>query len=248
MSLSPAGFRQRDLLSWALLSILGHVPAIVVYDDKDGIWAVHSNIGWFPNYYFHDMGLVRYLKDGKPIERLLEFIPCENVSGEAICDAIISCLIRVGLDPQKCRSQTMDGAGNMAGKNIGAAARFKAINPKAIYHYCSSHDLNLAISKSCQLKEVQICLDALKKLGIFFKYSPKRSRRLEMAVDEVNEDREEARKIYKKKFKIYSETRWVEKHTTLQAFDDLYEPILLCLDAISSKERGWDSKAVVRLG
>ncbi|KAK3104654.1 hypothetical protein FSP39_007252 [Pinctada imbricata] len=195
---------------------------------------------------WEQLGLVvRYLKDGKPIERILEFIPCENVSGEAICDAIISCLIRVGLDPQKCRSQTMDGAGNMAGKNIGAAARFKAINPKAIYHYCSSHDLNLAISKSCQLKEVQICLDALKKLGIFFKYSPKRSRRLEKAVDEVNEDREEARKIDKKKFKVYSETRWVEKHTTLQAFDDLYEPILLCLDAISSKERGWDSKAVV---
>ena len=59
MSLSPAGFRQRGLLSWALLSILGHVPAIVVYDDRDGIWAVHSNIGWFPmcihSEPFHDM-------------------------------------------------------------------------------------------------------------------------------------------------------------------------------------------------
>ena len=58
MSLSPAGFRQRGLLSWALLSILGHVPAIVVYDDRDGIWAVHSNIGWFPicaDYSDHDM-------------------------------------------------------------------------------------------------------------------------------------------------------------------------------------------------
>ena len=40
-------------------------------------------------------------------------------------------------------------------------------------HYCSNHDLNLALCKSCEVKEVQLMLDTLKQLGIFFRYSPK---------------------------------------------------------------------------
>lgn len=188
--------------------------------------------------------VIRYVVNGKPIERLIEFIECEEITGMAICESIISCMNAVGLDPNYCRSQTMDGAGNMSGKHSGCAARFKDQYPKAVYHYCSCHDLNLAISKSCSLKEVQICLDTLKKLGIFFKYSPKRTRRLEKAVDEVNDERTE-NKIDKKKFKVFSETRWVEKHITLQTFQEMYQPILLCLEAISLRERNWDAKAVV---
>lgn len=122
----------------------------------------------------------------------------------------------------------MDGAGNMSGKHSGCAARFKDQYPKAVYHYCSCHDLNLAISKSC--------LDTLKKQGIFFKYSPKRTRRLERAVDEINDERTE-NKIDKKKFNVFSETRWAEKHIALQTFQEMYQPILLSLEAISLRER-----------
>ena len=89
----------------------------------------------------------------------------------------------IGLDPNYCRSQTMDGAGNMAGKYSGVVARFTEQYPFTVYNYCSSHDLNLALCKSCSIKEVQICLDTFKKLGIFLKYSPK----LERAIDEINE-------------------------------------------------------------
>jgi len=46
----------------------------------------------------------------------------------------------------------------------------------------------------------------------------------------------------KTKFKLFCETRWTEKHETLQVFDDMYEPLLLCLQAISD-ETEWDSKA-----
>ena len=64
-------------------------------------------------------------------------------------------------------SQTMDGAGNMAGSPAGCAALFTKESPKAVYHYCSSHDLNLALCKSCQVKEVHVMLSTLKLLGIF---------------------------------------------------------------------------------
>ena len=185
---------------------------------------------------WEQLGLVvRYWsKDGKPVERLLEFIACEEITGEAICDNVIRALTEAGLDPKMCRSQTMDGAGNMSGKNAGFAARFSRESPRAIYHYCSSHNLNLVLCKSCQVKDVTIMLDTLKGLGIFFKYSPKRSRRLEKAIEETQESTD-GTKQKKKKFKVFCETRWVEKHTCLDDFED----------SISQQERCLDGKAIV---
>ena len=148
------------------------------------------------------------------------------------------------LDIQLCRSQTMDGAGNMDGKQAGCAARFTKLSRKAVHHYCSSHDRNLALCKCCQLKEVHIILDTLKQLGLFFKYSPKRSRRLEAAVEEVNKGRIKEDYIQKPKLGVFCETRWVEKHTTLNDFDLMYEPLLVCLEAIGSLASSWDSKVV----
>ena len=79
-------------------------------------------------------------------------------------------------------------------------------------------------------------LDSLKQLGIFFKSSPKRSRRLETAVDHVSINRQKNDKITKTKFKVFCETRWTEKHTTLERFTVMYEAIVSCPEAISSNE------------
>jgi len=188
--------------------------------------------------------VVRYTVDDKPVERLLEFIDCEQTTGEAICDAIVDVLTVAGLDIQLCRSQTMDGAGNMSGKHAGCAARFKLLSPKAQYHYCSSHDLNLALCKSCSVKEVHVMLDTLTQLGLFFKNSPKRSRRLEQSISEYNSTRTKPEQITKSKFHVFCETRWVEKLTTLRDFSTMYSPILDCLEAISQVERNWDTKTI----
>ena len=94
----------------------------------------------------------RYVTNGKPTERLLEFIDCEEVTGEAICDSIINKFNEIGLDPNYCRSKTMDGAGNMAGKYSGVAARFTEQYPITVYHYSCSHDLNLLSGKAVPLK------------------------------------------------------------------------------------------------
>ena len=47
----------------------------------------------------------------------------------------------------------------------------------------------------------------------------------------------------KTKIKPLCETRWVERHTTLQDFEDLYEPLLVCLEEISMSKgsKTWDS-------
>ena len=149
---------------------------------------------------WEQLGLVlRYVVQGKPVERLLEFIETEDVSGKSLCRHIIKSLTDVGLYIKNCRSETKDGAGNMSGQNVGCAALFTEQSPRAVYHYCSSHDLSLVLCKSCTISEIHIMLDTLKNLGIFFTYSPKRSERLEKAVEEYNSGKSKSNEIKKNK-------------------------------------------------
>ena len=150
--------------------------------------------------------VIRYVKDSKPVERLLEFVSCEKITGEDLCENLIKSQQSCGLDVQFCRSMTMDGAGNMAGKQAGCAARFTQQSPRALYHYCSSHDLNLALCKSCSVTEIRSMLDTITQLGVFFKYSPKRSRRLEMAITEENQNND-SEEIARRKVGLFCETR-----------------------------------------
>ncbi|XP_078679498.1 52 kDa repressor of the inhibitor of the protein kinase-like [Branchiostoma floridae x Branchiostoma belcheri] len=194
--------------------------------------------------------LVRYTKDGKPVERLLLFAACEEITGRALCDTIVGELRKVSLDPANCRAQCFDGAGNMAGVRNGCAANFKrTAAPRAPYFHCASHDLNLALCKACKVQDIQCMLETLKTVGLFFKYSPKRQRELERAIDRGNEERVAAGlKPWKKtKIKPMCETRWVEKHTCLEDFAELHKPLVECLEAITL-EAGWDAKARTEAG
>ena len=56
--------------------------------------------------------------------------------------------------------------------------------------------------------------------------------------------------ISKTKFKLLCETRWVERHTAMEDFHHLYEPLVLCLSQISNPPRlaaedqvKWDAKS-----
>ena len=81
---------------------------------------------------WEQLGLViRYVKCHMPCEKLLEFMPCETTTGEALCQSAVKCLTDSGLDIKLCRSQTLDGAGNMAGKHAGFASHFLKLSPWA---------------------------------------------------------------------------------------------------------------------
>ena len=64
-------------------------------------------------------------------------------------------------------------------------------------------------------------------MGTFFKYSPKRQRKLEKSITEI------ATESLKKKVKPLSETHWVEKDRASIDLSQLYESILHCLESIS---------------
>ena len=68
--------------------------------------------------------LVRYVYQQKSVERLIEYVKCDNITGEAIANLIIELLKSNGIEISCCRSQTYDGAGNMAANQTGAALNF----------------------------------------------------------------------------------------------------------------------------
>ena len=170
---------------------------------------------------------MRYVRNSQTIEKLLEFVQCDDIIGASIAEFIINALNNAGLNPLMYRAQTCDGAGNMAGKEKGAAAKFcsKTGNKKAVYFHCTSHELNLFLSRASKNLQVMNMV-TMQMLDIFFKYFPKRQRKLEQFITKI------ATESLKKKVKPLCETRWVEKHTVFTDLSQLCKSIVLCLKAI----------------
>ena len=128
--------------------------------------------------------VVRYVKDYRPIERLLEYIKCPNIRGANTADLIIKALNKVGRNIKKFGAQTYDGAGNMAEKQQGAAnqLKLKTSNENATYFHCASHELNLALSKSLKVPDIYNMICLLQALGKFFVDSPKREQELKRCI------------------------------------------------------------------
>ena len=61
----------------------------------------------------------------------------------------------------------------MADQQRGCAARFQRLAPISSYFHCAFQDLNLALSKDCNINDIQCMLNVIKTVGILFKYSPK---------------------------------------------------------------------------
>ena len=185
------------------------------------------------------LGLVlRFEKDGMPVEKLIEFIPCDSIKGEAISDKIKECLRELSLDPDDCRAQGYDGAINMAGmlKLKECAARFRQEVPRAIHYHCASHQLNLALSSTCQMTEIIWAVHVVKKVGLLFKFSPERQGEFQRAIQEVNKERSENGEplICGKQVEMLCDARWVEGHNFLEDFQQMFPAVIECLDMINS--------------
>ena len=155
-------------------------------------------------------------------ERFMCFSECNaGTTGEAIADNILSQLDSWQLSASDLRGQTYDGAGAMAGKRRGAAARITDQYPKALYTHCAAHALNLCVVECCSIPEIRNTMDIADSICRFFGNSPKRQLCLERWIAQTLEG-ERRRKI-----KSVCETRWVERHEAFEVFLDLYQPLVL---------------------
>ena len=114
--------------------------------------------------------VVQYVKDDKPIERLLEYMKCPNICGATIVNLIIKALNEVGLNIKKCRAQTYDGAGNMVREQQGAANQLKLFrfykttfnSTRRVWHGCSKwlhecHHLDEWVEGNPMQQREQVC-------------------------------------------------------------------------------------------
>ena len=162
-------------------------------------------------------------------EEFLGFIPCQKgLSGEALAEEISNFIKSIGLRMGDCRGQGYDGAGNMAGKLSGVAARIQGIYDKAIYVHCNSHILNLCIASSCKVKIVRDMMDNVRNVSNFFNDSPKRTLVLKKHINE-NVPSERRQKLLN-----VCHTRWVARIDGLRIFKNCYVAILRALDAIDN--------------
>ena len=115
-------------------------------------------------------------------------------------------MLKLNLRLEDTVSQTYDGAANFSGHIKGCAKLFQATVEHAQYFHCSNHDLNLALCHTCNdVPEIRNMLSSMTELGLFLKYSPKRTMLLESMIDEENK-----RAIGRKKY-LFRKLRYFVK-------------------------------------
>ena len=87
--------------------------------------------------------VVRYIENGKPVERFVGFTPIKSHKSEPLTSDILETLNALTLDIDLCRGQWYDNASNMSGKYTRVQARIKEVNRCASYVPCAGHSLNL---------------------------------------------------------------------------------------------------------
>ena len=161
------------------------------------------------------------------VKKLIDFVELTRTTGEAVGNGILASLRTANLDLKMIRGQAYDGASSTSSAHVGAQAVVKeASNQNATYVHCHSHRLNLSIASSCKLPEIRSIIGIVNEIFLFFDFSPKRQKFLEVVLAEYAPDTRH------EKLKGLCKTRWVERHTCLETFLELYKFIIACLCAM----------------
>lgn len=157
-------------------------------------------------------------------EDYVEFIECDTgITGRALAEKITEFIQSNALDPSMLRGQAY---GNMAGKTNGAAAIISSQFPLALYFYCASHSLNLAVVKSLEVQCVRNMIGVVNRVSTFFNAHPKPQRKLEEAIDNT----QPTSSVHK--LKDLCRTRWVERIDAFERFKNHYSSIVACYETI----------------
>ena len=144
-----------------------------------------------------------------------------------------------GLDLELMRGQCYDGAGNMAGKNVGAATLITKQHKLALYLHCTSHCLNLAVVNGLDNMHVRNMMDVVRRAGTFFYSHPKRQLALEKAIDKTEPEAK------RKKLGDLCRTRWVQRLDALQTFQNMHLSVVTCMESICEEGPGkWSTDSL----
>lgn len=175
---------------------------------------------------------IRYIdlnKNGEHVvkEDFLGFVPVKILTGKGLSVLILETLRDLGINCSMMVGQGYDGAAAMSGSFKGVQAEIRKKYPCALYVHCSSHCLNLALSHSCKVQSIRNCIGTIKSIGSFLKLSAKRTALLQEKIKQKCPEANWSRLV------LMCETRWVEKHTALMRFKEIYTAIIECLEDLS---------------
>ena len=87
--------------------------------------------------------ILRYLLEGGPVERFLQFLDIKGHSAEEMLKPVLRFFENVSLDIKNCRGQSYDSASNVSGKCGDLQALIREKNVLANCVPCFAHSLNL---------------------------------------------------------------------------------------------------------
>eukprot|EP00795_Rhopilema_esculentum_P015975 gene15975-biopygen5349 len=185
--------------------------------------------------------VIRFVDNQAKIrEEFMGFIPCsEGMKGKDIANTILQAVEGFGLDMNLCRGQGYDGAGNMAGKCSGAAARICQSHPNAPYTHSGSHVLNLCVASACKIQVVRNMMGHVHVVTEFFNSSTTRFEILKKVIREVLPASRRSHLI------DVCRTRWGERIDGLDVFLELYDAVVRSLETIMlNLDKSWNSDSV----
>lgn len=172
--------------------------------------------------------ILRYVVDGKPVERFLKFLPIHSHKSEALTETVLTNLKELGIDIQDCRGQTYDNAANMSGKYSGLQARIRAVNPLAEFVPCSAHSLNLVGTNAVQSCSTVVRFFSLvQNIYNFFSVSTHRWQKLKEQIE--NDDGHFS-------IKSCSSTRWCADASAVKSLRKNYSSLIDVLASLSTSE------------
>ena len=134
----------------------------------------------------------------------------------------------ISLDPSNIRGQAYDGASVMSSGKEGVQAKIKEISPLALFTHFYAHCLNVSIATLCKLSEVWNLIGLINEAYLFLNNSPKQQQLFELTLKEYLPEDSHS------KLPGLCKTRWVERHTCLDLFLEMYELLVTFLDAVIS--------------
>lgn len=124
---------------------------------------------------------------------------------------------------------------NSKGGKNGVQANLRSYAPASFYIHCLAHVLNLSLCRSVASSNGLIVFEFLKKLAAFFHSSAKRTKILERSVEAYPE-------TTRRKVPSLSDTRWVQRHDSINAFFILIKPIIDSLTEINATDPSESSR------
>ncbi|CAM9602396.1 unnamed protein product, partial [Heterosigma akashiwo] len=177
-------------------------------------------------------------------ETFVGFVHVPDTSGLAIKNALERHLRdTLKLDMGIMRAQGYDGAGNMAGCNIGVQKLMTELYPLCIYFHCLCHCLNLAINSTCQLATIASFISVMESLTVAFKMSPKRQHHLLQKLQDPRYNHNHG-SATKKKVATFCQTRWAQRSdsmTTVKNALPALEQTFITLDGLPTNQRDKDA-------